>query len=512
MPLSLLDALDSEELFGSVFPKPSWNAWRGFCAALYGLPMPPAQLNAFRASTGRSRAPTTPASEAWVIAGRRSGKSRIASAIATYIAALAPTTTLAAGEVGTVLVCAVSREQAKVVFNYCRALFDLPALRPLVSGETSESIELRHHVRLEVRASNFRAVRGVTLLAAVLDEMAFLREEGSALPDVELYRALKPALATTGGLILGISSPWAQRGLLWSKYKKHFAQDGDVLVWQANSLTMNPTLRESLVLEAMADDPEAAAAEWEGQFRSDLESYVSTQVLDACTVPGVVERPPLGGVAYQAFLDPASGSGRDSFTAAVGHAEPTGDGQVVAVVDACRSVSPPFDPLSVAGEVAAFLKTYGVQVAQCDRYAGAFVVQAFQRHGIVVTQDAPPKSELYLGALPLLNAGRVELLDLPQLRAQFSSLERRRRAGGRDIVDHPPGNAHDDLANAVAGLVVRVGAGEAAIGVDHDPPPEWSLRRQLRLGVHQGDLEEAEGTLTVHAHDGLEAFWPLPRP
>src|SRR6516225_3433173 len=94
--------------------------------------------------------------------------------------------------------------------------------------------------------------------------LAFLRDEASAVPDVELYRALKPALATTGGIILGISSPWAQRGLLWTKYKKHFAQDGDVLVWQADSRTMNPGIRESLVLEATEDDPEAAAAEWQG--------------------------------------------------------------------------------------------------------------------------------------------------------------------------------------------------------------------------------------------------------
>jgi hypothetical protein len=271
---TLLDALDDPAFFGELFPTPSWTAWRAFCAALYGLDMPAAQLDVFRRCTGRQDTPTRPASEAWVVCGRRSGKSRIAAAVATYTAALAPTTTLAPGEWGTVLVCAVDKAQARVVFDYCKALFALPALRPLVEGETAESIELRHRVRLEVRASNFRGVRGVTLLAAVLDEVAFLREEGSALPDVELYRALKPALATTGGLILGISSPWAQRGLLWQKYRRHFGQDGDVLVWQADSRTMNPTLAASLVDEATEDDPEAAAAEWQGQFRSDLESYV----------------------------------------------------------------------------------------------------------------------------------------------------------------------------------------------------------------------------------------------
>jgi hypothetical protein len=52
----------------------------------------------------------------------------------------------------------------------------------------------------------------------------------------------------------------------------------------------------------------------------------------------------------------------------------------------------------------------------------------------------------------LLAAGRVELPDHPRLLNQFSSLERRVRAGGRDLITHPPGG-HDDLANACAGAV-----------------------------------------------------------
>jgi hypothetical protein len=41
---------------------------------------------------------------------------------------------------------------------------------------------------------------------------------------------------------------------------------------------------------------------------------------------------------------------------------------------------------------------------------------------------------------------------------QLVSLERRTARGGRDSIDHPPG-AHDDVANAAAGVLVQV-AGE----------------------------------------------------
>jgi hypothetical protein len=398
-----------------------------------------------------------------VIAGRRSGKSRIASVIATHLATLAPTDRLALGELGVVLICAVDKAQAGMVLGYVKALFELPALRPLVTEETAESVTLGHRVKIEVRSSNYRRVRGVTLLGCVLDELAFLRDEASALPDLELYRALKPALATTGGLILGISSPWAQRGLLWSKYRKHFGQDGDVLVWQADSRTMNPTLSAALIDEAVEDDPEAAASEWGGAFRSNLESYVSTAVLDACTSPGVVERPRVSGVSYRAFLDAAAGSGRDSFVAAVAHLEPRDSEAPFVVLDAVREVRPPFDPINISAELARFLRSYGISVAQADKYAGAWVSESFARCGVQVVQDAEPKSTLYLSALPVLTGRRCDLLDLPRLRAQLAGLERRRRAGGRDVVDHPPAG-FDDVANAVCGALVLA----AALGTGGD--------------------------------------------
>jgi len=50
-----------------------------------------------------------------------------------------------------------------------------------------------------------------------------------------------------------------------------------------------------------------------------------------------------------------------------------------------------------------------------------------------------------------LNSNRLELLDVPKLKNQLQKLERRTARGGRDSIDHPPGQ-HDDLANAVAGL------------------------------------------------------------
>jgi hypothetical protein len=78
--------------------------------------------------------------------------------------------------------------------------------------------------------------------------------------------------------------------------------------------------------------------------------------------------------------------------------------------------------------------------------------------------------------LPLLNSGRIELLDHQRLVAQLCGLERRTSRAGKDSIDHVPGS-FDDVANCVAGAAVL-----AAQAAAHPQPPIvapafWSSRR-----------------------------------
>ena len=107
------------------------------------------------------------------------------------------------------------------------------------------------------------------------------------------------------------------------------------------------------------------------------------------------------------------------------------------------------------------LKSYRVGTVTGDRYAGEWPREQFKKLGINYQLSARPKSALYQDFLPLVNSQQVELLDHPRSVAQLCSLERRTARGGRDFIDHAPG-AHDDIANAIAGLVVTLGG-----AVDH---------------------------------------------
>lgn len=218
------------------------------------------------------------------------------------------------------LVLAASKLQARTVFEYCKAFFQESAiLRQLVEDVTSDEIRLHGNVTISVLSNNYRTIRGRTLLAVIFDEVAFWRDELSASPDVETYRAVIPALATTVGMLIGISSPYAQRGLLYTKHQAHYGQEGDdVLVIQAESRLLNPTLDETVINAARVADPESAAAEWFAEFRGDLSTFIARSVIEHCVESGVTERWAVRGQGYTAFADPSGGQ-HDSFTLAIGH-------------------------------------------------------------------------------------------------------------------------------------------------------------------------------------------------
>ena len=74
---------------------------------------------------------------------------------------------------------------------------------------------------------------------------------------------------------------------------KHFGKDNDpILVWQAKTTLMNPTVPQSVIDEATERDPSSAAAEYGAEFRSDFEDFISREAVLACVEFGVRERPP----------------------------------------------------------------------------------------------------------------------------------------------------------------------------------------------------------------------------
>jgi hypothetical protein len=450
---TIIDVCRDPELFAGWFRDPAtWRSWFVFLRALFGLPMSATDRKLYKECTGRDDLPNDGVREAWLICGRRAGKSFVLALIAVFLACFCEWSRyLSPGERGTIMVLAADRRQARTIYRYAHALLTrVPMLAQLVERETAEAIDLSNGVTIEIMAASFRSVRGYTLIAALCDEVAFWRSDDSANPDAEIIAALRPAMATIpDAMLLCASSPYARRGVLWEAFRRHFGRAGSpLLVWKADTRTMNPTVPRSVIDEAMEADPASALAEYGAQFRTDVETYIAREVVDAAVVPGRFELPPLTGTNYIAFVDPSGGTS-DSMTLAIAH---RGEHDRV-MLDAVRERRPRFSPDDVVLEFVSLLKSYNIYTVWGDRYAGEWPRERFRVHGITYEVAEQSKSDLYRDLLPILNSGRAELLDVPRLVSQLCGLERRTARGGRDSIDHPPG-AHDDLSNSVAGAIV----------------------------------------------------------
>jgi hypothetical protein len=453
--LGITDAMDDPRLFGRAFHGSSWDPWRIVLKAAYALPMSASEREFFRSVADRPP-PAQRVREFWAIIGRSGGKDSVASLIAAHSAALFDQRDrLRPGERALVMCLACDREQARIVLDYTKAYFlELPLLKGLVRRETADGFELKNGVDISVATNSFRSVRGRTLLCAILDEVAFYRDDRSTMPDEETYAAIAPGLARLpGSMLIGISTPHRKSGLLYRKFRETYGRDdGDVLVIRAPSTTFNPTLPRHIIDAALAEDPQKAGAEWLAEFRDDLSGWATRELIEAAVDAGVQVRPPQRSIKYFAGTD-TSGGIRDSFTAAVSHAEeirlPDGTPSVTAVLDCIVEVRAPCRIDDAVRTIADTLKSYGCSSTVGDRFAAQWPVEAFARLGIRFEASERDRSHVYADILPAFTSGRVRLLDNKRLVTQFASLERRLFPLGKERIDHGPGGM-DDVANAAA--------------------------------------------------------------
>src|SRR5262249_32054342 len=459
--MNILEAMRDPNLFAPWFLRDpaTWAAWRAFLAALFALNMTNGQFAIFKECTGRNVPPSQPATEAWLVCGRRAGKSFILALCAVSLACFFDYRRhLAPGERGTVLIIATNSKQARVILRYIRALLThIPMLAKLIERETADAFDLSNSVTIEVHPASAKTTRGYAVVAALLDEVAFFPTDDSANPDYDILDAIRRGMATIpNAMLLCASSPYARRGALWDAHRRHYGKDGDpVLVWRAPTRTMNPSVSQQVIDAATERDPASAAAEWLAEFRSDIESFINREAVEACITWDVRERAPMSAVRYYGFVDPSGGSA-DSMTLAIGHRE-----EDVVIVDCLRERKPPFSPDDVVSEFAELFKSYRISRITGDRYAGEWPKERFKERVISYEPHQKPKSDLYRDLLPIINSRKIDLLDDARLLTQLVGLERRTARGGRDSIDHAPG-AHDDLANAVAGLAAAAKPGTYA--------------------------------------------------
>jgi hypothetical protein len=452
-PPGLLEFVTDPQLLGLVVSP----AQRTLLKALDGQGLDREEHELWRLCTGRPTYRAVKFLEATVICGARSGKdSRVAAPLVCYEAVFGDHERhLARGETGTIVLVAQDQKATQTAFGYIRDyMLHSPLLRALVEEPRESELRLTNRIHIACFASTAKSIRGWSIPAAVMDELAFFRLSTGADADVEIQTAIRRGGAGfPAPRLIKITTPYLRTGVAYEDFQRYFGQDeaDDVLVWRAPTTLMNPTINEKRLAREQRVDAQRFAREYLAEFGEDVEAFLPGVWVEQATAEDRHELAPRAGVRYLATVDPSGGAVKgDAFALSVIHLE--GARFVQDVMKAWTSGrAQTVDLGSVCREIAEILGRYdGLARVTGDHYAGNWPAQAFRDVGISYTPSEFDKSKAYRELEPMLAQGRVELLDHPTMLRELRLLERRYKPGGRTpTIDHPKGG-HDDCANALA--------------------------------------------------------------
>lgn len=140
-----------------------------------------------------------------MVTTRQAGKSTVASVIALRVALATPG--------ALVLIIAPALRQSMELYRKVKAAYlALGAQAPLLRRETTVEMEFAHGGRVVcLPGANPDTIRGYSAATLVIvDEAAYV-------PDAT-YHAIRPTLATSGGRIMLLSTPWAQMGFFYETW------------------------------------------------------------------------------------------------------------------------------------------------------------------------------------------------------------------------------------------------------------------------------------------------------
>jgi hypothetical protein len=480
-PMDLYGAIQSPLIFRSYFPDlGTWRNWLTFSKLLTGrTDFDASERRLIRECAGLVVLPMVPIRECYIIAGRRSGKSTWTSLLACFYSVFGGWQRyLKRGETARIFIVATNIAQGQIVKKYLDAFFSLtPTLKGMVKRTLADSVELKSGVTIEVKPASWRTTRGFTVGLLIMEEMAYFRyaDTSSAVPDVDIYQSIVPSMSTIkNSLTIGISTPFGRAGLLYSKFSKHFGKPGPVLVWRAPSWVMNLELNEAELEEQFKENLGEAAylAEYACQWRADIETYLTEELVDLAMKGQPMSRPYDGRSMYVVFVDPSElvHKSGDSMTIAVAHRA----GERV-VLDLVEEILPPENPKKAVAKFTEICRRYHVGTITQDRVSLGWIKSDFEPLNIEVKVAEETKSELYELLAVMASKRLVDLLDIPRLRRQIGTLETRLGSMGSVKIDHIP-SGKDDVINAAAGALVEAAKTDSAGGflgvLAHDVHPD----------------------------------------
>lgn len=444
------------------------------------------------------------------ICGARGGKSRVfAATYSLWRMLTANLSALAPGERATALIVAPDMRLGRQTLSFALgAAKEVDLFRRCIASESADGFSVKrpdgHTVVCEVLPATRggSALRGRSLVSAVLEEAAFFRDENAAINDVECYRAVAPRVLA-GGLTVVATTAWAQSGLAYDTWRDNWGNPQTALVAHAPTLLLNPSKRDEVERERKRD-PANAELEFDAVFAAGEEQLLTHADVAAMIDRGVTERPvqkdgsgwPL---RYAIGLDVGLRHDRSAIVVTHRERDPANAALDPIIVDACEILTPeqyggriPLDAVEAA--VVRLSRRYNGAKVYHDIHLSDALAPRLAQQGvrcIEVAMSSAPQGERASLLVQRARSGLLRLVDNPVLERELKELVVTRHSGGRLSIAAPKRRgAHDDAADALLlsleaslELPAHVPAGEMS-----DADRMWLRREQRRLfrdgGVH----------------------------
>lgn len=392
----------------------------------------------------------------YAVCGARAGKSRVFGTRLLHLALTVPLTTLGPGETAMGFAVAPAIREARQVLGYARGAAEVLGV---LTDSARDSIRIRRtdgkSVEICAVPAN-SALRGKSLVGAVLDEFAFFRDENFHVNDVEVYRAISPRILQ-GGQMLVPSTPWAEAGLLHKAWKENFGKPSTALVAHApTSVLRDDEHTRAYIARERKNDAQNAAREFDAEFMgADASAFFDPRAIEAAiddslTMPVAL----MGGAIVAPGADFAFRTDSSALCIVQRDTDEYMLSEIVELTPGKKALVP-----------SVVVKTFGgVAARYCAKYlvADGHYEEAIREHlfeegvGLVrAPEGATGKADAYQVCRMVLHNGLLRIPRHDRLIHQLREVRVRPTSGGGVSIESPRWRTggHGDLVSALVNAV-----------------------------------------------------------
>jgi len=395
-----------------------------------------------------------------LVAGRRSGKTTIASVLMSWLVhrvlkdnSFLDSVPILPDSIVSFLNLACDTSQARILF---RMLSDNLGKLDLTGGAkvTSEEISIGR-VLIESLSSSARSSRGRTACGVCLDEFAHFQRTSGPLADRNVWKALAPSIMTFGkkGLIVVATSPAGRSGTVWELFEQRGTRPG-MLTVQAPTWVMNPLVPKSALDGEFGRDENLARQEYGAEFIAPHGRFLNPADVRNCLTASI----PAGNRHAKRHMHVDIGLKHDATAIAYGYLD-RGNEQdedswkvVIERVEIMeKSGGSAVSVWELEKKITAIAVEKGIRDITFDQYQSAYIVERLMQAGYnasVFHATQKSNQDVFGFLRDLVVSGKIVLPDDERLARELEDLECSMTNNGFKVEAMP--GCMDDCADAVA--------------------------------------------------------------